>query len=78
MGQASDNAAAPVVAVDYNEVDSLKQVLESNNIEVVISALMVGDEVASQSQINLIKAADKSSTTKKIVLSEWGIPFTAE
>ncbi|KAF4541165.1 Pyridoxal-phosphate dependent enzyme [Lasiodiplodia theobromae] len=76
--KASDNAAAPVVAVDYNNVDSLKQVLESNNIEAVISALMVGDEVASQSQINLIKAADKSSTTKKMVLSEWGIPFTAE
>ncbi|KAL1638581.1 hypothetical protein SLS58_008794 [Diplodia intermedia] len=64
--------------VDYDNVDSLKQALESNKIEVVVSALMVADEVSSQSQINLIKAADRSSTTTRFVASEYGVPYGTE
>lgn len=72
--KASGNTDVPVIAVDYSNVNNLRAALEENQVHTVICALMVMDETAGQSQINLIKAADKSSSTKRFIVSEYGIP----
>lgn len=74
----SRKAVENAVAVNYMDVESLTEVLESNGVEVVISALAVMDETASQGQINLIKASEKSSTTTRFVASTWGFPLMEE
>ncbi|GME39002.1 Pyridoxal-phosphate dependent enzyme [Neofusicoccum parvum] len=76
--KAPENPTVPVLTVDYDSVDSLKEVLESNQIHAVISTLMIMDETAGKAQINLIKAAAKSAPTTKFVASEWGVPFGPE
>ncbi|KAL1853935.1 hypothetical protein Daus18300_011677, partial [Diaporthe australafricana] len=57
----------PVIAVDYDDVDALHVVLEEHRIETVISALALHLIGAGKSQINLIKAAEKASITKRFV-----------
>lgn len=62
---------APILAVKYDDIDALAAVLETNKVEVVISTLDTmsggGPEFA------LIKAADKSSVTKRYIPSVWGM-----
>ncbi|UKZ81497.1 hypothetical protein TrVFT333_009269 [Trichoderma virens FT-333] len=67
---------APVIAVDYSNVDETAQKLASNNVEVVISTISVIDQVSSVSQVDLVKAASKSGTVKRFITSEWGTPHT--
>ncbi|GME61320.1 putative nmra-like family protein [Neofusicoccum parvum] len=76
--KASSNTDVPVIAVDYSNVNNLRTALEENQVHTVICALMVMDETAGQSQINLIKAADKSSSTKRFIVSEYGIPVPSK
>lgn len=64
-------------AVDYNNIEQLKHVLQKNNVEVVISTLLLVDEVVAQSQTNLIRAAAQSGTVTKFVPSEYYIDFHA-
>ncbi|KAI1654733.1 hypothetical protein F4813DRAFT_398857 [Daldinia decipiens] len=51
--------------------------LQQNNVEVVVSALLLTDEVVAQSQINLIRAAAQSGTVTKFIPSEYYIDFHA-
>jgi hypothetical protein len=53
-------------------------VLEENNIEVVISAIFIHDEDSSAMEINVVKAAEKSKTTKRFIISNWGILVPSE
>ncbi|GME46751.1 putative nmra-like family protein [Neofusicoccum parvum] len=76
--KASSNTDVPVIAVDYSNVNNLRTALEENQVHTVVCALMVMDETAGQSQINLIKAADKSSSTKRFIVSEYGIPVSSK
>ncbi|KAM3509770.1 hypothetical protein MY11210_006173 [Beauveria gryllotalpidicola] len=62
-------------AVDYDKIEQMKQVFEENNVEVVVSALLLVDEGVAQSQINLIRAAAQSKTVKKFIPSEYYIDF---
>jgi hypothetical protein len=55
----------------------MEHILQENNVEVVISALLLEDEVAAQSQINLIRAAAQSGTVTKFIPSEYYIDFHA-
>ncbi|EFY84399.1 NmrA family transcriptional regulator [Metarhizium acridum CQMa 102] len=64
-------------AVDYESVEQMKQVLQDNNVEVVVSALLLVDEDVAQSQINLIRAAAQSGTVTKFIPSEYYIDFHA-
>ncbi|KAM5349894.1 hypothetical protein ACJ41O_006399 [Fusarium nematophilum] len=63
--------------VDYSNVDSLASILEEGNVETVISAVnnVSGD---NSSEINLIRAAEKSKTTKRFIPSYFGTPYTPE
>lgn len=65
--------------VDYTDVEGLTRVLEENNVHTVISAIMMlryGSE--GPREIELIRAADASKVTKRMVSSHWGPPHTAE
>ncbi|KAI1840730.1 hypothetical protein JX265_002093 [Neoarthrinium moseri] len=64
-------------AVDYNNVEQMKNIFQDNNVEVVVSALLLADEDVAQSQINLIKAAAQSGTVTKFIPSEYYIDFHA-
>lgn len=64
-------------AVDYNSVEQMKQILQENNVQVVVSALLLVDEAVAQSQINLIRAAAQSGTVTKFIPSEYYIDFHA-
>jgi dTDP-4-dehydrorhamnose reductase len=67
-----------VLAVDYTDVDALTRVLDQNNIDVVISAIFIYDEESSAMEINVVKAAEKSKTTKRFIISNWGILIPSE
>lgn len=67
-----------MIAVDYSDVDDLTTALEANQVHTVISALLVMDQTVGQSQINLIKAADRSSSTKRFIVSDYGIPLPSK
>ncbi|KAF5501429.1 Oxidoreductase BOA1 [Colletotrichum siamense] len=64
-------------AVDYASVESLVSVLQENNVEIVISAVnnITGENDA---ELNLIKAAERSSTTKRFIPSYFGVPYLPE
>ncbi|KAH7065836.1 hypothetical protein BKA63DRAFT_165944 [Paraphoma chrysanthemicola] len=67
-----------VLAADYNDPSSIKQLLQKHNIEIVISALGLFSEESSQAQLNLINAAIDSGTVKKFIPSEFGIKYTSD
>lgn len=78
-GQVPDGRnAAPVYAVDYNNVEQLVKTLETNRVHTVISTISMGDEAASKAELNLIEAASKASPTKRFVASSWGTPAPAD
>ncbi|KAL6230070.1 hypothetical protein BDW75DRAFT_234693 [Aspergillus navahoensis] len=63
----------PLLLADYSDVESLANVLESNKINTVVSAISVIDDATSTAQLNLIEAAERSSSTKRFIPSEYGI-----
>ncbi|PHH59411.1 hypothetical protein CDD81_3221 [Ophiocordyceps australis] len=67
-----------IVAVDYHDVAALTKVLEEHNVYTVVSALTMGPapDGSRPNEIELIKAADASKTTKRMISSDWGIPHT--
>ncbi|KAK1763389.1 hypothetical protein QBC33DRAFT_550029 [Phialemonium atrogriseum] len=67
--------AAPVIVVNYDDVDELTRVLENDNIHTVISTIPVMGPESGGPEINLVRAADKSGPTKRFISSDWSIPF---
>lgn len=55
----------------------MKHVLHENNVEAIVSVLLLVDEGVAQSQINLIRAAAQSGTVTKFIPSEYYIDFHA-
>ncbi|EAW14289.1 uncharacterized protein ACLA_073240 [Aspergillus clavatus NRRL 1] len=66
------------VKVDYNDITSLIQTLEQHAIHTIISAIGIFDDSTSQSQLNLIHAAEKSTTTKRFIPSEYSFIQTKD
>jgi hypothetical protein len=66
------------VQIDYDDVHSMTQALERHYIHTIISAIGLVSDETSQSQLNLIEAADKSNATKRFVPSEYSFVQTAE
>ncbi|KAJ5747947.1 uncharacterized protein N7511_009643 [Penicillium nucicola] len=75
--QDQDLQKVQAVQLDYNDVHSMTQALEQHNIHTIISAIGLVSDETSQSQLNLIEAADKSKTTKRFVPSEYSFIQTA-
>ncbi|KAL8404830.1 hypothetical protein RB594_009634 [Gaeumannomyces avenae] len=70
---------ASMLPVDYTDTDALAKVLEDNKIHTVVSGIAMHSEFVNGTvpgEIALIRAADQSSTTKRIISSSWGISVT--
>jgi uncharacterized protein YbjT (DUF2867 family) len=68
----------PVIAVDYTDVNAIARVFEENDIEVVISAIFMFDEKTRAAEVNCVQAAEKSKTTKRYIISNWGMDMPPE
>ncbi|KAH6961727.1 hypothetical protein BKA56DRAFT_424379, partial [Ilyonectria sp. MPI-CAGE-AT-0026] len=68
----------PIIPVDYSNVEALTKVLEENNVHTVISAqtMLPTPGSGGPKEIELIRAADASKTTKRMISSDWGLPHT--
>ncbi|KAL3419993.1 hypothetical protein PVAG01_08492 [Phlyctema vagabunda] len=60
------------VAIDYTNISAIQKALEEHQVHTIISALSVNDQKTNDAQINLIRAAAASSTTKRFTPSEFG------
>jgi len=69
---------APVFTVDYSDVGALTSFLEEHNVHTIISAFGITATSLATSQLNLIKAADASSATKRFIPSSFAIPYPEE
>ncbi|GJC83394.1 oxidoreductase swnN [Colletotrichum liriopes] len=70
---------ASIIVVDYANVEATTKVLEDNNIHTVISAItMLPPPGEVPRELELIRAADASKTTKRIISSGWGVPHTEQ
>ncbi|WAO95340.1 NmrA domain-containing protein [Fusarium falciforme] len=67
---------APILAIDYTNVESLTKSLEEGNIAVVISVLNTMASI--EPELNLIAASDASKPTKRFIPSIWGVKFPPE
>ncbi|KAB2568838.1 hypothetical protein DBV05_g12487 [Lasiodiplodia theobromae] len=72
---ATTDAKATIVHVDYGDVESIRQAFEKHQIDTVISCLSMTAESSGESELNLIKAADASSVTRRFVPNDWGVPL---
>ncbi|KAK7710200.1 hypothetical protein SLS64_002313 [Diaporthe eres] len=70
-----ENSLAPVFNVDYSDIGALKSFLEEHNVHTVISAFGITATSLATSQLNLIKAADASSVTRRFIPSSFAIPY---
>ncbi|KAF4990599.1 hypothetical protein FGRMN_8358 [Fusarium graminum] len=64
--------------VDYFDIDALVSVLESEQVDTIISVLPIDNDESGQAQLNLIKAADQSKCTKRFLPSEFGMVYTKD
>ncbi|KAK0389982.1 hypothetical protein NLU13_3555 [Sarocladium strictum] len=67
---------APILAVDYNDVSGLAEILEKNNIDTIIST--ISNPTGPEPEFALIDAGDKSVVTKRYIPAIWGIPYKRE
>ncbi|KAF4483508.1 Isoflavone reductase like P3 [Fusarium agapanthi] len=74
--QAKDVQGAQVMAVDYTDVDKLAATLETNSIDTVISTINALGDISAE--LNLIKGAEKSASTKRFIPSSWGVNYTED
>ncbi|VUC33471.1 unnamed protein product [Clonostachys rosea] len=75
LGRAAPSKPAPdspeFLQVDYTDVDSLVKALQEREIDTVVSTINLETEAGTQSQLNLITAADKSQVTRRFIPSEY-------
>lgn len=67
-----------IVVTDYQDVAILTKILEDNNVDTVISALAMMPNAGGLLELNLIRAADSSKVTRRMVPSEYGFPQRKE
>ncbi|KAL7762551.1 hypothetical protein ACKLNR_009086 [Fusarium oxysporum f. sp. zingiberi] len=65
-------------AADYSDVNSLTWLLESEQVDTVISMLPIDNDESGQAQLNLIAAAERSTCTKRFLPSEFGMVYTKD
>ncbi|KAF6787294.1 nmra-like family protein [Colletotrichum musicola] len=66
---------ATIIVVDYANVEATTKALEDNNVHTVVSTINM-DPPPGQvpKEIELIRAADASKTTKRMISSDWANP----
>ncbi|KAF6828855.1 nmrA-like family protein [Colletotrichum plurivorum] len=70
--------SASAIRVNYEDVASLTDLFEEKGVDTVISTIFLHSEAAFNAQMNLIRAAEKSSKTHRFIPSEFGAIKTAE
>ncbi|KAL7911437.1 NAD(P)-binding protein [Trichoderma velutinum] len=83
LARRSDDAlaaklGAPIIAVDYTNVPELAKTLEAHGVHTIISTINMRTTEGEPPEIEFIRAADASKSTKRIISSEWGIPSTVD
>ncbi|KAJ6017929.1 hypothetical protein N7451_001308 [Penicillium sp. IBT 35674x] len=68
----------PVVQINYDDVQSIAKTLDAHNVHTIISAIGLISDETSQSQLNLIDAAELSATTKRFIPSEFSFIQTPD
>lgn len=66
----------PIIQTDYSE-ESLVEKLTQNRINVVISTVIMDCDPASDAQLRLIRAADKSPSVQRFIPSEFNVEYEA-
>ncbi|KAL7762542.1 hypothetical protein ACKLNR_009077 [Fusarium oxysporum f. sp. zingiberi] len=67
---------ASIIIVDYADADSLKDVLEENKVDTVLSALSSMPDQGTPPEVSLVRAAEASKVTRRFVASNWGFPLS--
>ncbi|KAK8091370.1 phosphoserine aminotransferase [Apiospora phragmitis] len=65
----------PVIQTDYSSEDGLTEKLHEQNVQVVICAFIMDSEPVSDAQIRLIRAAERCSTVRRFVPSEFNVEY---
>ncbi|KAI8663557.1 NmrA domain-containing protein [Fusarium keratoplasticum] len=60
---------------DYTSIDALTQDLDMRRVEVVICAFSLRNDNACNAQLQLIQAADKASSVRRFIPSEFNIDY---
>ncbi|KAI1395075.1 NAD(P)-binding protein [Hypoxylon fuscum] len=69
---------ASIIAVDYTNVSELANTLERHGVHTVISTINMRTTEGEPPEVELIRAADASKSTKRMISSEWGVPSTSD
>ncbi|KAM5344236.1 hypothetical protein ACJ41O_012773 [Fusarium nematophilum] len=64
--------------VDYSDPNSLAEAFEQAGVNIVICAIGVATPEANQSQLNVIRAAERSSPTQRFVISSFDMLHVKE
>nr|RBQ96016.1 hypothetical protein FVER53263_08583 [Fusarium verticillioides] len=70
--------AVNYLKVDYNDPDAITKALEAAGVNILICAISVVSPEANQAQKNLIRAAERSSTTDRFVISSFDMLHVKE
>ncbi|OQE39051.1 hypothetical protein PENCOP_c007G02323 [Penicillium coprophilum] len=66
------------VQINYDDIPSMAHELERHDVHTIISTIGLTSDETSQSQLNLIEAAEKSRSTKRFIPSEYSFVQTPE
>ncbi|KAJ5708233.1 hypothetical protein N7488_008034 [Penicillium malachiteum] len=69
---------AQTVQINYDDVSSMEKTLDAHNVHTIISTIGLISDETSQSQLNLIDAAENSTVTKRFIPSEFSFIQTPD
>lgn len=73
-----DHSVLPTVTVDYNDVDSLTNILEEHNVHTVLCTFAISGNSLKTSQENLIKASAAASPVLRFIPTSYAIDYPRE
>lgn len=73
LGRSASTAVSDVVPINYSDVAAVAKTLRDHSVDTVVVTINVGDQAASDAQLNVIRAAAEAGTVKRFIVSEWGI-----
>lgn len=64
--------------MDYADIEATSQALQGPGIDTLICAIGMTGPEAQQSQLNLIRAAEKSASTRRFLMSSFDMLYLKE
>ena len=65
----------PIIQTDYSSEDALVEQLTARHVDVVICALPMDSDSVCESQLRLIRAADRSPCVRRFIPSEFNVEY---